>query len=46
MLQWFIVIVNNMRANMTVLLYDDRDRAVMLLHSLDHNTWSSEGLDW
>jgi hypothetical protein len=35
MFQRFMVIVNNMRANVTVLPYDDRDRDVKLLHSLD-----------
>jgi hypothetical protein len=33
--QWFTVVVNNMRANVDVLPYDDHDRAVKLLHSLD-----------
>jgi hypothetical protein len=33
--QRFTVVVNNMRANVDVLLYDDHDRAVKLLHSLD-----------
>jgi hypothetical protein len=33
--QRFTVIVNNMRANVLVLLYDDHDRAIKLLHSLD-----------
>jgi hypothetical protein len=31
----FTVVVNNMRANLDVLPYDDHDRAVKLLHSLD-----------
>jgi hypothetical protein len=31
----FTVIVNNMRANVAMLPYDDHDRAVKLLHSLD-----------
>jgi hypothetical protein len=35
MFQWFTVLVNNMRANVTMLPYDDHDRAVKLLHSLD-----------
>jgi hypothetical protein len=34
--QRFTVLVNNMRANVDVLPYDDHDRAVKLLHSLDH----------
>jgi hypothetical protein len=33
--QRFTVAVNNMRANVDVLPYDDHDRAVKLLHSLD-----------
>jgi hypothetical protein len=33
--QRFAVVVNNMRANVDVLPYDDHDRAVNLLHSLD-----------
>jgi hypothetical protein len=38
--QWFMVVVNNMRANVDVLPYDDHDRAVKLLYSLDHTVWS------
>jgi hypothetical protein len=33
--QRFTVVVNNMRANVDVLPYDDHDRTVKLLHSLD-----------
>jgi hypothetical protein len=33
--QSFTVVVNNMRDNVDVLPYDDHDRAVKLLHSLD-----------
>jgi hypothetical protein len=40
MFQHFTVIVNNMRANVAVLSYDDHDRAVKLLHSLDRTMWS------
>jgi hypothetical protein len=40
MFQHFTVIVNNLRANVVVLPYDDHDRAVKLLHSLDRTTWS------
>jgi hypothetical protein len=36
------VIVNNMKANVVVLLYDDHDRAVKLLHSLDRTVWSGK----
>jgi hypothetical protein len=36
------VIVNNMRANVAVLPYDDHDRAVKLLHSLDRTAWSGK----
>jgi hypothetical protein len=42
MFQHFTVIVNNMRANVVVLPYDDHDRAVKLLHSLDHTVWSGK----
>jgi hypothetical protein len=37
--QRFTVVVNNMRANVDVLPYDDHDRVVKLLHSLDHTVW-------
>jgi hypothetical protein len=40
--QRFTVVVNNMRANMDVLLYDDHDRAVKLLHSLDPTIWGGK----
>jgi hypothetical protein len=36
------VVVNNMRANVDVLPYDDHDRAVKLLHSLDHTVWGGK----
>jgi hypothetical protein len=39
MFQWFMVIVNNMRANVIMLLYDNHDRAVKLLRSLDRTIW-------
>jgi hypothetical protein len=42
MFQRFMVIVNNMRANVAVLPYDDHDRAVKLLHSLDGTVWSGK----
>jgi hypothetical protein len=42
MFQHFTVIVNNMRANVVVLSYDDHDRAVKLLHSLDHTVRSGK----
>jgi hypothetical protein len=42
MFQRFTVIVNNMRANVTVLPYDDHDRPVKLLHSLDRTMWSGK----
>jgi hypothetical protein len=42
MFKWFMVIVNNMRANVVVLPYDDHDRAVNLLHSLDHTIWDKK----
>jgi hypothetical protein len=37
--QRFTVVVNNMRANVYVLPYDDHDRAVKLLHSLSRTIW-------
>jgi hypothetical protein len=37
--QRFTVVVNNMRANVDVLPYDDHDRAVKLLHSLERTVW-------
>jgi hypothetical protein len=40
--QRFTVVVNNMRANVDMLPYDDHDRAVKLLHSLDHTVWSGK----
>jgi hypothetical protein len=42
MFQCFTVIVNNMRANVVVLPYDDHDRAVKLLYSLDRTVWSGK----
>jgi hypothetical protein len=42
MFQRFTVIVNNMKANVVVLLYDDHDRAFNLLHSLDRTMWSEK----
>jgi hypothetical protein len=36
------VVVNNMRTNVDVLLYDDHDRAVKLLHSLDRTIWGGK----
>jgi predicted phosphoadenosine phosphosulfate sulfurtransferase len=40
--QRFMVIVNNMRANVDVLPYDDHDRAVKLLHTLDRTIWDGK----
>jgi hypothetical protein len=40
--QWFKVVVNNKRANVDVLSYDDHDRAVKLLHALDHTVWEGK----
>jgi hypothetical protein len=42
MFQRFTVIVNNMRANVVVLPYDDHDRAIKLFHSLDRTVWSEK----
>jgi hypothetical protein len=40
--QWFTVVVNNMRANVAMIPYDDHDRVVKLLHSLDHTVWDGK----
>jgi hypothetical protein len=42
MFQRFTMIVNNMRANVAVLPYDDHDRVVKFLHSLDRTVWSGK----
>jgi hypothetical protein len=34
--------VNNMRANVVVLPYNDHGRAVKLLHSLDRTVWDGK----
>jgi hypothetical protein len=34
------MVVNSMRANVDMLPYDDLDRAIKLLHSLDRTVWS------
>jgi hypothetical protein len=40
--QRFTVVVNNMRANVDMLPYDDHDRAIKLLHSLDRMVWGGK----
>jgi hypothetical protein len=40
--QRFTVVVNNMRANVDVLPYDDHDRVVKLLHSLNCTVWGGK----
>jgi hypothetical protein len=40
--QRFTVVVNKMRANVDVLPYDDHDRVVKLLYSLDHTVWGGK----
>jgi hypothetical protein len=40
--QRFTVVMNNMRANVDVLPYDDHDRSVKLLHSLDRTVWGGK----
>jgi hypothetical protein len=40
--QRFTVVVNNMRANVDMLPYDDHDRAVKLLHLLDRTVWGGK----
>jgi hypothetical protein len=37
-----MVVVNNMRANVDVLPYDDHDRAMKILHALDHTVWEGK----
>jgi hypothetical protein len=37
--QWFMVVVNNMRANVDVLPYDDHNSDVKLLDVLDRTMW-------
>ena len=38
----FTSIVNNMKANVTELPYDDHDRALKLLHALDRTVWGAK----
>jgi hypothetical protein len=40
--QRFVVVVNNMRANVDILPYDDHDRVVKLLHALDRTMWEGK----
>jgi hypothetical protein len=40
--QRFTVVVNNMRANVDVLPYDDHDRSIKILHSLDCTVWGGK----
>jgi hypothetical protein len=40
--QWFMVVVNNIRATAATLLYGDHDRAMKLLHSLDRTMWDGK----
>jgi hypothetical protein len=40
--QRFTVVVNNMRANVDVLPYDDHDKVVKLLHLLHHTVWGGK----
>lgn len=40
--QRFLAIVNKMKANITVLPYTDHDRALKLLHALDHEVWGTK----
>jgi hypothetical protein len=42
MFQRFTLIVNNMRANVAALPYDDHDRPIKLLHSLDRTVWGEK----
>jgi hypothetical protein len=40
--QRFMVVVNNIMANVDVLPYNDHDRAIKLLHSLDRTIWGGK----
>jgi hypothetical protein len=40
--QRFTMVMNNMRANVDVLPYDDHDRAVKLIHALDRTVWDGK----
>jgi hypothetical protein len=40
--QRFTVVVNNISANVDVLPYDDHERVVKLLHSLDRTVWGGK----
>jgi hypothetical protein len=40
--QRFTVVVNNMRANVDVLPYNDHDKAVKLLYLMDRTVWSGK----
>jgi hypothetical protein len=40
--QRFTLVVNNKRANVDVLPYDDHDRVVKLLHALDRTMWDGK----
>jgi hypothetical protein len=40
--QRFTFVVNNMRAKVDVFPYDDHDRVVKLLHSLDRTVWGGK----
>jgi hypothetical protein len=40
--QRFTIVVNNLRANVDVLSYDDHDRAVRLLDSLERTVWGEK----
>jgi hypothetical protein len=40
--QRFTVVLTNMRANVEVLSYDDHDRVVKLLHTLDRTVWEGK----
>jgi hypothetical protein len=42
MFQQFTVTVNNMRANVVVLPYDDHGRVIKILHSMDRTVWSEK----
>jgi hypothetical protein len=42
MFQRFTMVLNNMRANVTMLSYNDHDKAMQLLYFLYHTVWGAK----
>ncbi|XP_022683469.1 uncharacterized protein LOC111257696 [Setaria italica] len=40
--QRFLAIVNKMKANITILPYTDHNRALKIIHALDHEVWGTK----